>query len=51
MWADYWAHKFIDDPKAKDEVVDDDFDIDNVLAEFAAEAEGVDDIDDWETLT
>lgn len=32
MMTDYWAHHFFDDPKAGDEVEDEDFDLDAELA-------------------
>lgn len=34
MLTDIWAHKFIDDPKALEEVVDEDFDPDDVAAQI-----------------
>lgn len=52
MLTDYWAHTYFDDPeKADREVVDDDFDLDDVLAEINAEAENDSDPDDWEDIT
>lgn len=44
--ADYWAHTFCDDPKAAEEVEDEDFDIDKV-AELIAQSSP----DDWEEVT
>jgi uncharacterized membrane protein len=34
--TDYFAHTFYDDPKAADEVVDDDFDPDDVARQIGA---------------
>lgn len=58
MEADFWAHKFVENPKAKDEVVDEDFDLDDILRQVEVEAEealGEEDqlqqIDDWEQLS
>lgn len=46
MLTDLWAHKFADDPKALDEVVDDDFDIDSVAAEIGYQGKLPDDFED-----
>lgn len=46
MLADYYAHTFYDDPKAADEVEDDDFNPDEV-----AQIIGATDPGDWEELT
>lgn len=34
MLTDIWAHRFVDDPKAMDEVEDEDFDADDVAAQL-----------------
>ena len=47
MMADYFAHRFFDDPKAAEEVVDDDFDPDDVARQIGA----VDLPDDFEDMT
>lgn len=47
MMADYFAHTFFDDPKAANEVVDDDFDPDDVARQIGA----ADLPDDFEELT
>lgn len=52
MLTDYWAHTFYDDPKAAQEVEDEDFNLADELARIEAE-EGYDptiDVDDWEDL-
>lgn len=46
MMADFYAHTFYDDPKAADEIVDDDFDPDDVARQIGAENP-----DDWEEMT
>lgn len=47
MLTDYWAHTYYDDPKALEEVEDDDFDIDAVGDMIAgAKAPDVDDFED-----
>lgn len=48
MMADYFAHTFFDDPKAAEEVVDDDFDPDDVARLIGA----VDatQVNDWEDV-
>lgn len=43
MYEDYWAHRITEDPKALDEVTDDDFDIDEVTAAMER--------DDWIEVT
>lgn len=47
MLTDYWAHTYFDDPKAIEEVEDDDFDIDSVADEIGYKSAP----DDWEDLT
>lgn len=47
MLSDYWAHYYFDNPNAQDEVVDDDFNLDDELARIEMEAESV---DDWEDV-
>lgn len=42
---DYWAHRFCDDPKLRDEVVNEDFDDDVAAMEREAGA-----VDDWEPV-
>lgn len=44
--ADFYAHTFHDDPKAMDEVEDEDFNIDDVASIIGANDPG-----DWEELT
>lgn len=48
MMTDYWAHHYFDNPKAQDEVEDEDFNLEAELARIEAEAEG---ITDWEDMT
>lgn len=52
IMADYFAHTFFDDPKAADEVVDDDFDPARVAEILGIDMPGQDDPlpDDWENL-
>lgn len=46
MWEDYWAHRYFEDPKAgEQEIEDDSFDLDDVLAELDKNGGS------WETLT
>jgi hypothetical protein len=46
MRVDYFAHMYLDDPKAaEDEFSDDDFDPDEVASQIGAGGE------DWETLS
>lgn len=49
MLADYWSHTYEDDPKALEEVVDEDFDENDVARLIGADIppEG----DDWEPLS
>lgn len=47
--TDYWAHKYFSDPKAREEVEDDDFNLEAELAKL--EADGIDDVDDFEEIT
>lgn len=49
MLTDYWAHTYFDDPKALEEVEDDDFDIESV-ADLIGGARAPD-VDDFEDLT
>ncbi|BCP56318.1 hypothetical protein K32_49350 [Kaistia sp. 32K] len=42
MITDYWAHTFLDDPKALEEIEDEDFDMDAELAKMEA--------GHWETI-
>lgn len=42
MLTDYWAHRFVDEPKLLEEVEDEDFNLDEVLANIEA--------DDWELI-
>ena len=39
MMTDYWAHYYFDNPKALEEVEDDDFDVEAELARAEAEAD------------
>lgn len=63
--TDYWAHRYYEDPKLMDEVEDEGFDADEIMAQWEAEAEEsaasgtaietvstekLADPDDWETL-
>lgn len=58
--TDYWAHRYVEDPKLMDEIEDENFDEDDILAQWEAEAEAkaqetatpeqLADNDDWETL-
>jgi hypothetical protein len=58
--TDYWAHRYVEDPKLMNEVEDEDFDEDDIMAEWAARAETeaqetasheqLADPDDWEDL-
>lgn len=45
MMADFWAHTFHDDPKAAEEIEDEDFDPSEVASQIGAEQP-----DDWEAL-
>lgn len=57
--ADYWAHRFTDNPKELDSFVDDNWDEEAIAAEFAAEQEAAEaeaqaalnDQDQWDTLS
>ena len=51
MLTDWWAHKYFDDPKLAEEVVDEDFDENDVARQIGAEyvAPPAGD-DDWEDL-
>lgn len=46
MLTDYWAHHYFENPKAHEEVEDEDFDQDAIMAEWAGGGG-----DDWETLS
>lgn len=48
MLVDWWAHRFCDDPKLKDEAINPDFEAD--LAEMEAAARASDDPNDWEEV-
>lgn len=50
MLIDYWAHRFCDDPKLRDEVVNDDFADDLAEMERAANAAEQLPTDDWEPV-
>jgi hypothetical protein len=47
--TDWWAHRYTDDPKLAEEVVDEDFDPDDVARQIGAEVE-LPPYDDWEEL-
>lgn len=42
--TDYWAHQYLADPNLKDEIEDEDFDLDEVVASMENNP------DDWEAL-
>lgn len=46
MLTDLWAHKFVEDPKALDEVEDTDFDEDDVAAQIGYGGAMPDDFED-----
>lgn len=46
MLTDYWSHTYYDDPKALEEIEDEDFDIDSVAEQIGAAPP-----DDWEDMT
>lgn len=58
--TEYWAYRYFEDPKLADEVEDENFSEDDILAQWEAEAEAkaqetaspahLADTDDWETL-
>lgn len=50
MFADYYAHLYFDNPNKQDDVVDDDFDKDAILAEIEAEAEA-EQSNEWDDVT
>jgi hypothetical protein len=51
MLTDHYAHKYFDDPKSANDIVDDDFDQDAELERWAAEdEENIDDVDDFEDV-
>lgn len=47
MLVDFWAWKYHEDPRAADEIVDDEFDVDAEVARIDAEVAG---LDDWEQI-
>ena len=47
MFVDFWAWKYHEDPRAADEIVDDEFDVE---AEVARINEEVERVDDWEQI-
>ena len=51
MNADYWAHYYFDNPKAKDEIEDEDFNLEDELQKIEDEDSLDDaDVDDWESV-
>ena len=48
MMADYFAHTYDNDPKAAEEVIDEDFDADDVASLIGADV--LANNDDWEDL-
>lgn len=44
METDYWAHRYYEDPKLKEEVEDEDFDLAKVLEEIEHNP------NDWDTI-
>lgn len=46
MMTDYWAHHYYDNPKAREEVEDEDFSLEAEIARMEAEAEN-DDPENW----
>lgn len=50
MLVDYWCHTYTDDPKALEEVVDDDFDENDVARLIGADIPPPD-AEDWEELS
>ena len=50
MMSDYWAHHFADNPKALEEFVDEDFNQEAILAQWAAEEEAAGNVTDWEDV-
>lgn len=56
IMADYWAHRFTDKPSEMNSFVDEDWNEDDIEAEFAAEAEAeaeaaLKNPDEWEALS
>ena len=59
--TDYWAWRYVEDPKLMDEIEDEGFDREDILAQWEAEAEAkaadgmapeqLPDDDDWETIS
>lgn len=50
MLIDWWAHRFLDDPRLKDEVVNPDFDAEIAALERAAAADGDDGSAGWDEI-
>lgn len=58
--TEYWAYRYFEDPKLADEVEDEGFDADEIMAQWEAEAEvettetasppQLADPDDWENI-
>ncbi|EBA6160079.1 hypothetical protein BIW22_20920 [Salmonella enterica] len=51
--ADYWAEKYLEDPTLLNEIEDDSFNQDDILAQWAEEARetvDIDDVNDFEEL-
>lgn len=53
--TEYWAYRYFEDPKLANEIEDEGFSEDDILAQWEAEAESADTEppagpDDWETL-
>lgn len=50
--TDYWAQRYLDDPKLLQEIEDESFDKDAILAEWGDEPEPADpdEVDDWEEI-
>lgn len=53
MNTEYWAYHYFENPKAKDEVEDEDFNLDDELQKIEDEDGAGDDADvnDWESLS
>lgn len=53
METDRWAHHFFENPKAAEEVEDEDFNLEEELARIEAEAadDAARDVDDWEDVS
>lgn len=51
MTVDFWAWRYHEDPRAAEEIVDDEFDAEAEVARLNDEADGdVSKVDDWESL-